>query len=146
MTIEGIANGVVIDHIKAGFGMKVLEYLGLGGRGDTVALIMNAISKKHGRKDIIKLENVTDLDLAIIGLIDHTATVNYIKDNKIVDKQRLSLPQKVTNVLKCKNPRCVTSIEQVAHTFLLVKDSGLHGSPGMYRCMYCDDLVAAGGV
>ena len=138
MTIEGIANGVVIDHIRAGFGMKVLEYLGLGGRGDTVALIMNAVSKKHGRKDIIKLENITDLNLDVLGLIDHKATVNYIKDHKIVDKQHLSLPEKVTGVLRCKNPRCVTSIEQVAHTFLLVAGSG------MYRCMYCDDLVVAG--
>ena len=138
MTIEGIANGVVIDHIRAGFGMRVLEYLGLGGRGDTVALIMNAVSKKHGRKDIIKLENITNVDLTALGLIDHNATVNFIKDHKIVDKKNLSLPEKVTNVIKCKNPRCVTSIEQVAHTFLLVPRSG------MYRCMYCDDLVAAG--
>ncbi|MCL2528360.1 MAG: aspartate carbamoyltransferase regulatory subunit [Defluviitaleaceae bacterium] len=140
MNIQGIANGVVIDHIKAGFGMKVLEYLGLSGRGDTVALIMNATSGKHGRKDIIKLENVENVNLDVIGLIDHTATVNIIKNSKIVEKKQLSLPEKVTNVLKCKNPRCVTSIEQVPHTFLLVKDSG------MYRCMYCDDLVAAGGV
>jgi len=135
MTIEGIANGVVIDHIRAGFGMKVLEYLGLSGRGDTVALIMNAVSKKHGRKDMIKLENITDLNLDIIGLVDHNATVNIIKSNKIVEKKQLSLPQKVINVLICKNPRCVTSVEQVAHTFLLVADTGV------YRCMYCDDLV-----
>jgi len=139
MIIEGIANGVVIDHIRAGFGMKVLEYLGLAGRGDTVALIMNAVSKKHGRKDMIKLENVTNLDLTLIGLIDHNATVNFIKDSKIVDKRQLSLPLKVTNVLKCKNPRCVTSVEDVAHTFLLT------GGSGMYRCMYCDDLVEGAG-
>jgi len=135
MTIEGIANGVVIDHIRAGFGMKVLEYLGLGGRNDTVALIMNAISKKHGRKDIIKLENFKDVDLTIIGLIDHTATVNYIRNNKIYKKQQLNLPEKVTNVLRCKNPRCVTSVEKVDHVFHLVPESG------MYRCAYCDDLV-----
>ena len=138
MTIEGIANGVVIDHIRAGFGMKVLEYLGLSGRGDTVALITNAVSKKHGRKDIIKLENITDLDLAALGLIDHNATVNFITDHKIVAKKKLSLPEKVTNVLRCKNPRCVTSIEQVPHTFHLVAGCG------MYRCMYCDDMVKAG--
>ena len=140
MIIQGIANGVVIDHIRAGFGMKVLEYLGLGGRGDTVALIMNAVSKKHGRKDIIKLENVTNLDLAIIGLIDHTATVNFIKDNVIVEKKQLSLPEKVTNVIRCKNPRCVTSIEQIPHTFHLVPETGL------YRCMYCDDLKDRGAL
>jgi len=140
MTIQGIANGVVIDHIRAGFGMKVLEYLGVGGKDDTVALIMNATSKKHGRKDIIKLENFTNINLDIIGLIDHNATVNIIKNSQIVEKTQLSLPQKVTNVLKCKNPRCVTSIEQVAHTFLLVADSG------MYRCMYCDDLLQGAGI
>jgi len=138
MTIEGITNGVVIDHIRAGFGMKVLEYLGLSGRSDTVALIMNAVSKKHGRKDIIKLENFRDVDLAVIGLIDHTATVNYIRDNKIYKKQRLNLPEKVTNVLRCKNPRCVTSVERVEHIFHLVPESG------MYRCDYCDDLVNTG--
>jgi len=138
MTIEGIANGVVIDHIRAGFGMKVLKYLGLDGRSDTVALIMNATSKKHGRKDIIKLENIQDLNLEVIGLIDHNATVNYIVNHRIVDKKQLSLPEKVENVLKCKNPRCVTSIEQVTHTFRLVGDTG------MYSCIYCDDLVTAG--
>jgi len=138
MTIEGIANGVVIDHIRAGFGMKALEYLGLRGRGDTVALIMNAVSKKHGRKDIIKLENFTDLDLTVLGLFDHNATVNYITDHKIVEKKKLSLPEKVTNVLHCKNPRCVTSVEQVPQTFHLAAGSGV------YRCMYCDDLVKVG--
>jgi len=137
MTIEGIANGVVIDHIRAGFGMKVLEYLGLSGRSDTVALIMNAVSKKHGRKDIIKLENFKDVDLTVIGLIDHNATVNYIRNNTIYKKQQLNLPEKVTNVLRCKNPRCVTSVERVEHVFHLVPESG------MYRCMYCDDLVNA---
>jgi len=139
MTIEGIANGVVIDHIRAGFGMKVLEYLGLNGRSDTVALIMNAVSKKHGRKDIIKLENFKDIDLKVIGLIDHTATVNYIRNNKIYKKQQLNLPDKVTNVLRCKNPRCVTSVEKVDHIFHLVPGSG------MYRCDYCDDLLKTEG-
>ena len=138
MTIEGIANGVVIDHIKAGFGLRVLEYLGLSGRGDTVALIMNAVSKKHGRKDIIKLENITDVDLNVLGLVDHNATVNFISNSKIVSKQKLSLPGKVTNVIECKNPRCVTSVENVAHTFYLVPGAD------MYRCMYCDDLKPAG--
>jgi len=139
MIIEGIANGIVIDHIQAGFGIKVLEYLGVSGRSDTIAFIMNAVSKKHGRKDIIKLENITDLDLAVLGLIDHNATVNYIKDNIIVDKKKLSLPEKVINVIRCKNPRCVTSIEQVAHEFHLVT-----ADTGTYRCKYCDDLVKAG--
>ena len=134
MIIEGIANGIVIDHIRAGFGIKVLEHLGISGRNDTVAFIMNAVSKKHGRKDIIKLENMVDLDLAVLGLIDHNATVNYIKDSKIVAKKKLSLPQTVTNVIRCKNPRCVTSVEAVAHVFSLTAE-------GVYSCMYCDDLV-----
>ena len=139
MQIEGIANGIVIDHIRAGFGIKVLEYLGVGARGDTIAFIMNAVSKKHGRKDIIKLENIRDLDLTVLGLIDHNATVNYIKDSKIVDKIKLSLPEKVTNVIRCKNPRCVTSIEQVPHIFHLTD-----ATAGVYRCTYCDDLVKSG--
>jgi len=139
MKIEGLANGIVIDHIRAGFGVKVLEHLGAMGKGDTVAFIMNAVSKKHGRKDIIKLENIADLDLAVLGLIDHNATVNFIKDGEIIAKKKLSLPDKVTNVIRCKNPRCVTSIEQVQHIFHRV------GISGMYRCTYCDDLVASEG-
>ena len=139
MTIEGIANGIVIDHIRAGYGVKVLEHLGAMGRSDTVAFIMNAVSKKHGRKDIIKLENIADLNLDVLGLIDHNATVNFIKDHKIVDKINLSLPEKVTNVINCKNPRCVTSIEKVPHTFFKA------GETGLYRCMYCDDLVMPEG-
>ena len=138
MIIEGIANGIVIDHIRAGFGIKVLEYLGLDGRGDTIAFIMNAISKKHGRKDIIKLENITDLDFAILGLIDHNATINFVKDHKIVDKRQLSLPQIVTNVIRCKNPRCVTSTEDVPHVFHLAD-----AETRVYHCKYCDDIVRA---
>jgi len=138
MTIEGIANGIVIDHIQAGNGIKVLQHLGLFDSNDTVAFIMNAVSKKRGRKDIIKIENYTNLNLDVLGLIDHNATVNFIKDQKIVDKKQLSLPKTVTNVLICKNPRCVTSIEQVPHTFHLVDNSGV------YHCTYCDDLVKAG--
>ena len=139
MIIEGIANGIVIDHIRAGFGIKVLEYLGALGKTDTVAFIMNATSKKHGRKDIIKLENTANLDLAVLGLIDHNATVNVIKNSEIVDKIKLTLPEKVTNVLRCKNPRCVTSIESIPHTFHRV------GESGVYRCGYCDDLIKPDG-
>jgi len=139
MTIQGLTNGIVIDHIRAGFGIKVLEYLGAIGKGDTVAFIMNATSKKHGRKDIIKLENIKDLDLAILGLIDHNATVNFIKNHEIVKKIKLSLPERVTNVIRCKNPRCVTSIENVPHTFNRV------GESTTYQCIYCDDLVKSEG-
>jgi len=137
MTIKGLSNGIVIDHIRAGFGVKVLEYLGAIGKGETVAFIMNATSKKHGRKDIIKLNNIDDLDLTVLGLIDHNATVNYIKNNEIVSKQKLTLPEKVTNVIRCKNPRCVTSIESIPHIFSRV------GESDTYHCTYCDDLVKA---
>jgi len=135
MEINSIANGIVIDHIRTGFGLKVLEYLNIDtGRG-SVALIMNVVSNKHGRKDLIKLENVESVDVDVLGLIDHNATIIYIKDNQIVKKEKLSLPEKVTNVIRCKNPRCVTSIETVPHVFHLVHDSE------KYRCEYCDNIV-----
>ena len=137
MQINSIANGIVIDHLRAGSGVRALEHLKIDKGHDTVAFIMNAVSKKHGRKDIIKLENIENVDLTALGLIDHTATVNIIKNHKIVDKIKLSLPEKVTDVIICKNPRCVTSLEAVPHVFRLVDDSG------KYRCEYCDDIVKA---
>ena len=136
MEINSITNGVVIDHIRAGFGMKVLEYLHIDTERGSVALIMNVVSNKHGRKDIIKLENVEDIDVDVLGLIDHNATVIHIKDGDIVKKVKLTFPQKVTNVLLCKNPRCVTSVEAVPHVFHLM-DEHL----GRYRCEYCDNVV-----
>jgi len=136
MEVNSIANGIVIDHIRAGFGLKVLEYLNIDtGRG-SIALIMNVTSSKHGRKDLIKLENVESVDVDVLGLIDHNATVIYIQDEKIVKKVKLSLPKKVTNVLLCKNPRCVTSVEEVPHVFHLTDDSG------KYSCEYCDNIVS----
>jgi len=137
MEINSIANGIVIDHIRAGFGLKVLEYLNIDAGLGSIAFIMNAASKKHGRKDLIKLENVESVDVDVLGLIDHNATVIYIKNNEIVDKIKLKLPLKVTNVINCKNPRCVTSVEAVPHVFRLVDDSG------KYRCEYCDNIVKA---
>jgi aspartate carbamoyltransferase regulatory subunit len=135
--VNSIERGIVIDHIRAGFGLKVLGYLDLDTSTDTIALIMNASSKKHGRKDIIKIENITDVDLAALGLLDHTATVNIIKEGRIVKKITLSLPDKVTDVIKCKNPRCVTSVEpNLPHIFYLVD-----GEKEEYRCEYCDEIV-----
>ena len=135
MEINSIANGIVIDHIRAGFGLRVLEYLNIDtGRG-SIALIMNVASRKHGRKDLIKLENVESVDVDVLGLVDHNATVIYIHDEKIVKKVKLSLPKKVTNVILCKNPRCVTSVEIVPHIFHLADDSG------KYNCEYCDNIV-----
>ena len=134
MEIKGIENGVVIDHIRAGFGLKVLDYLNIGSENGSVALIMNVPSKKHGKKDMIKLENVENVDIDILGLIDHSATVIYIRDNKITKKTKVSLPEKVTNVIRCKNPRCITSMEAVPHIFHLACKTG------KYRCEYCDNL------
>jgi aspartate carbamoyltransferase regulatory subunit len=135
MEINSITNGIVIDHIRAGFGLKVLDYLNIDTQRGSVALIMNVLSRKHGKKDIIKLENVDNVDINVLGLIDHTATVIYIKDEKIIKKENLSHPKKVTNVLICKNPRCITSIENVPNIFHLADDIG------KYRCEYCDNVI-----
>jgi aspartate carbamoyltransferase regulatory subunit len=117
--------------------MKVLEYLNVDTGNDTVAIIMNATSKKYGKKDIIKIENITDVDTAALGLLDHTATVNLIEDGRIKEKIALALPEKVVNVIKCKNPRCVTSVEPaISHIFRLVD-----ASREEYKCEYCDEIV-----
>jgi aspartate carbamoyltransferase regulatory subunit len=137
MEVNSISKGIVIDHIRAGFGMKVLDYLDIDTSRDTVALIMNASSAKHVRKDIIKIENITDVDLAALGLLDHTATVNIIEDGKITRKIKLNLPEKVTDVIRCKNPRCVTSVEPaIPQIFHLVNPEREE-----YRCEYCDEIV-----
>ena len=135
MEINSITNGVVIDHIRAGFGLKVLEYLNIDTERGSVALIMNVVSNKYGRKDLIKLENVESVDVDVLGLIDYKATVIYIKDGGIVKKIKLSLPEKVTNVFLCKNPRCVTSVEAVPHVFNLMDTSG------SYSCEFCNSIV-----
>jgi aspartate carbamoyltransferase regulatory subunit len=141
MVIDSIAKGIVIDHIKAGYGMKVLKYLNIDTSVNTVALIMNAASKKHGRKDVLKIENITDVDLTALGLVDHNATVNIIENHVIARKIKLRLPDKVTNVIMCRNPRCVTSSESgIPHVFHLVDEASEE-----YRCEYCDDIVRAGG-
>ena len=137
MEVKSIANGIVIDHVRAGFGMKVLEYLNIDTGRDTVALLMNVTSQKYGRKDLIKLENIESVDVNVLGLVDNNATVIYIKDGEIADKVKLEFPPKVTNVIKCKNPRCVTSVEAVPHIFHLAD------STGRYRCEYCDNIVLA---
>jgi aspartate carbamoyltransferase regulatory subunit len=138
MEVNSIERGIVIDHIKAGCGQKLLKYLDLDTSPETIALIMNASSRKHGRKDIIKIENITDVDLAALGLLDHTATVNIIEDGKIARKIKLSLPDRVVNVIKCKNPRCVTSVEpSIPHIFHLVD-----ADKEEYSCEYCDEIVS----
>ena len=141
MVVDSIEKGIVIDHITAGLGLTVINYLGLDMRENTIAYIMNATSKKHGRKDVVKIENVVDVDLAILGLIDNNATVNIIEKGTIVKKINLELPKKVVNVIKCKNPRCVTSIEVNAPQIFHLTSSELRE----YSCDYCDDLIAFKG-
>jgi aspartate carbamoyltransferase, regulatory subunit len=138
MIVNSIERGIVIDHITAGTGNRILDYLKIDTKKNTVAFIMNATSKKHGRKDLIKIENVTDVDLTVLGLLDPNATVNIIENGQIVKKINLELPKTVTNVIRCKNPRCVTSVERNApHIFHL-----LDAQTREYRCEYCDEIVS----
>ncbi|NMA85936.1 MAG: aspartate carbamoyltransferase regulatory subunit [Tissierellia bacterium] len=138
LNIDSITKGIVIDHIKAGYGFSIFKYLGLDKADYTVALIMNAHSKKHGRKDLIKIENKIDVDLAMLGFIDPNITVNIIEDQKIVEKINLSLPEKVEGIIECKNPRCVTSNErEIAHRFVLIDED-----EGIYKCEYCDQIYS----
>ena len=134
MNIDSINNGVVIDHITAGNGMKLYDLLGLGALDCSVAIIKNAVSHKKGRKDIIKIDAEIPVNLDIIGYVDPGATVNIIKDGKLVEKRQLVLPDKLVNVLKCKNPRCITSCEQeLDHVFKLTDKEHK-----VYRCVYCE--------
>ena len=138
MIVNSIERGIVIDHITAGTGNRILDYLKIDTKKNTIAFIMNATSKKHGRKDLIKIENVTDVDLTVLGLLDPNATVSIIENGKIVKKINLELPKTVTNVIKCKNPRCVTSVERNApHIFHL-----MDAQTREYRCEYCDEIVS----
>ena len=136
LNISGIKEGVVLDHIQAGTSMEIYKYLGLGKMDCTVAIIKNARSSKMGRKDIIKIEGPLDsLDLDVLGYIDHTITVNIIRDERIVEKRCLSLPDRLVNVIHCKNPRCITSVEQeLPHIFYLADKE-----KEVYRCQYCDE-------
>ena len=135
LNISGIHEGFVLDHIQAGMSMRIYRDLKLDRLDCTVAIIKNAKSNKMGKKDIIKVECPVDaLDLDILGFIDHRITVNVIKDDKIVEKKELHLPREVHNVIACKNPRCITSVEQeIVHTFKLVDKENK-----VYRCIYCD--------
>ena len=136
LNISGIKEGVVLDHIQAGKSMEIYKYQGLGKMDCTVAIIKNARSSKMGRKDIIKIEGPLDsLDLDVLGYIDHTITVNIIRDERIVEKRCLSLPDRLVNVIHCKNPRCITSVEQeLPHIFYLADKE-----KEVYRCQYCDE-------
>ena len=134
MHIDSIRNGIVLDHIKAGKAMEIYRFLGLDSLDCSVAIIKNAPSKKQGRKDIIKIDSQMDLDLNILGFIDPQITVNVIKDGALVEKKHLTLPRQLRGVLKCKNPRCITSVEQeLTHIFNLTDPAR-----AIYRCAYCE--------
>ncbi len=137
LNISGIREGYVLDHIKAGMSLKIYDYLKLGELEDgTTAIIMNARSNKMGKKDIIKVECPVDsIDLDILGYIDHNITVNIIKDDEIVEKRGLKLPHEIRNVIRCKNPRCITSVEQgLPQIFYLADEKN-----EVYRCRYCEE-------
>ena len=136
LNVGRIENGFVLDHIKAGKAMTIYHALKLDKMDCCVAIIKNARSNKMGRKDIIKVEcPINSIDLDILGFIDHKITVNIIQDGEIVDKKILSLPKQIVDVIKCKNPRCITSIEQGLQQVFILADP----EKEVYRCKYCEE-------
>lgn len=136
LNVGQIEEGFVLDHIAAGKSMDIYHYLKLDELDCTVAIIKNARSQVMGKKDILKVECSIDmLDLDVLGFIDHNITVNVIKDGVIVEKKALHLPREINNIIKCKNPRCITSIEQeLTHIFVLTDPE-----KETYRCKYCEE-------
>ena len=134
MNIDSIHNGIVIDHITAGRGMQLYNLLGLDKLDCSVAIIKNVNSKKMGKKDIIKVDSPINLDIDAIGYVDPNATVNVIRDGKLVEKRDIVLPEQLTNVIRCKNPRCISSTEQELPQIFLLTDR----EKGTYRCRYCE--------
>ena len=136
LNVGSLNEGIVLDHIKAGKSMSIYKYLQLDKLDCQVAIIKNARSNKMGRKDIIKIEGSLDLvDLDILGFIDHDITVNIIKDGEIIEKKELTLPKTIKNVIVCKNPRCITSIEQELEQVFILSDP----QKEIYRCKYCEE-------
>lgn len=134
MTIDSIKNGIVIDHIAAGKAMELYQILGLGDLDCSVAILKNVSSGKLGKKDIIKIDRNLDLDWDVIGYVDPNITVNIIKDGEQVEKRQLNLPETITGVLFCKNPRCITSVEQELPQVFKLTDR----EKRVYRCLYCE--------
>ena len=134
MIIGQIKDGIVLDHITAGRGMDIYKILELDKLDCTVALIERAVSPKMGRKDIIKIDQAMDIDFDVLGYIDPGITVNTIRDGEVVERRQMALPERVVGVLKCKNPRCITSVEQeLTQEFKLTDRKNQ-----VYRCIYCD--------
>ena len=140
LNIDKIKNGIVIDHIRAGQGIRIFNWLGLDKAPYTVAFVVNANSQELGKKDIIKIDNILTINFNVLGLIDPNITVNIIENENITKKIKLQLPELVEDVLICRNPRCITSTEKyIPHVFHLE-------NPELrtYRCEYCDDIKSAG--
>jgi len=137
LEVKGIANGIVLDHIKAGKGLEVFNKLVANKIDSPVVLVMNVDSKLHGKKDIIKIENTFDVDLNVLGLIDENMTVNIIKDGKLFEKQTVVIPEKLTGYIQCKNPRCISHFDNyVEPTFVLYNKEELE-----YVCSFCDEIT-----
>ena len=135
MNIDSIRNGYVLDHIKAGTAMSIYNFLGLDKLDCSVAVIKNAASAKTEKKDIIKIDELIDLDLDVLGYLDPGVTVNTVKDGVIIEKRKLRPPRELTGVIRCKNPRCITSTEQeLTHEFRLTDPARK-----VYRCIYCEN-------
>lgn len=142
LNVDTIKNGIVIDHIKAGSGPHIFHFLGLDTAHFCCALIMNVNSKKNGKKDIIKIDNIINIDYSVLGFIDPNISINVIKDEKIVKKIKMELPERVENVIRCKNPRCITTTEHyIPQVFKLVNKSS-----AQYACEYCDAIYNAGSI
>lgn len=140
MNIDSIKNGIVIDHIEAGKSMELYHFLNLESLDCSVAIIKNVVSKKMGRKDIIKIDADIDIDLDVLGYIDPDSTVNIIKNGELVKKCHLELPEKLENVIMCRNPRCITTVEQdITHIFKLTDRENR-----VYRCAYCEAKAKEG--
>ena len=138
MIIGEIKDGIVLDHIAAGQGKRIYDILNLSSLSCTVAMIERAESPKMGRKDIIKIGQVLDIDFQVLGYVDPGITVNIIRDGKVAERRRLTLPERVVGVLKCKNPRCITSVEQeLTHEFKLTDPKNR-----VYRCIYCEQKAS----
>lgn len=140
LNVDTIKNGLVIDHIRAGSGWQIFQWLGLDKSPFSAALIMNAPSKKSGKKDIIKIENVMDIDFSVLGFIDPNISVNVIQNEQIVRKIKMELPTRVQGVFECKNPRCITQTEKYVKPNFILTDK----TNGLYCCEYCDTLYKAG--
>ena len=134
LNIDSIQNGIVIDHIQAGKGMRIYELLELDKLDCCVALIKNALSSKMGRIDIIKIEGDLAINFDVLGFIDYNITVCTIKNGELVKKENIVLPRRIKNVVKCKNPRCITSTEETLDQIFVLCDEKAH----RYRCLYCE--------